>query len=169
MEIISPKTDFLAKELFMKKYHSVYYLRDEEGKLFTDLFEVHIIELRKQLKGNDAVNDWIRFFNAKSGEELDMIHTKNVGINAAIGEVKKMSLSEHMRARYEAHMKEIRDRNAKEDYVRKLGREEGREEGIRVLVETCKELGIQEAEIVTKLKTKFGISEKDAHNYIEKY
>ena len=125
MEIISPKTDFLAKELFMKKYHSVYYLRDEEGKLFTDLFEVHIIELRKQLKGNDAVNDWIRFFNAKSGEELDMIHTKNVGINAAIGEVKKMSLSEHMRARYEAHMKEIRDRNAREDYVRKLGREEG--------------------------------------------
>ena len=54
-----------------------------------------------------------------------MIHTKNVGINAAIGEVKKMSLSEHMRARYEAHMKEIRDRNAREDYVRKLGREEG--------------------------------------------
>ena len=65
MEIISPKTDFLAKELFMKKYHSVYYLRDEEGKLFTDLFEVHIIELRKQLKGNDAVNDWIRFFQCE--------------------------------------------------------------------------------------------------------
>lgn len=31
-----------------------------------------------------------------------------------------MSMSERMRARYEVHMKEIRDRNAREDYVRKL-------------------------------------------------
>ena len=51
-----------------------------------------------------------------------MIHTQNVGINTAIEEVKKMSLSEHMRTRYEAHMKEIRDRNAREDYVRQEGR-----------------------------------------------
>ena len=51
-----------------------------------------------------------------------MIHTQNIGINTAIEEVKKMSLSEHMRTRYEAHMKEIRDRNAREDYVRQEGR-----------------------------------------------
>ena len=62
-----------------------------------------------------------------------MIHTKNAGINTAIAEVKRMSLSERMRARYEAHLKEIRDRNAREDYVRsqgvEIGREEGRQEG----------------------------------------
>ena len=62
-----------------------------------------------------------------------MIHTKNAGINTAIAEVKKMSLSERMRARYEAHLKEIRDRNAREDYVRsqgvEIGRQEGRQEG----------------------------------------
>ena len=65
-----------------------------------------------------------------------MIHTKNAGINTAIAEVKKMSLSERMRARYEAHLKEIRDRNAREDYVRsqgvEIGRQEGRQEGIRI-------------------------------------
>ena len=65
-----------------------------------------------------------------------MIHTKNAGINTAIAEVKRMSLSERMRARYEAHLKEIRDRNAREDYVRsqgvEIGRQEGRQEGIRI-------------------------------------
>lgn len=71
------------------EYHSVYYLRDEKGRCFTDLFEVHIIELGKKLDGNKSVDDWIRFFNAKSEEELDMIHTGNAGINAAIEEVKK--------------------------------------------------------------------------------
>lgn len=43
-------------------YHSVYYLRDENGRQFTDLFEVHIIELRKNLNGQNPVDDWIRFF-----------------------------------------------------------------------------------------------------------
>lgn len=54
-----------------------------------------------------------------------MIRTQNIGINTAIEEVKKMSLSERMRARYEAHMKDVRDRNAREDYVRKEGIEQG--------------------------------------------
>ena len=115
------------------QYHSVYYLRDDTGQQFTDLFEVHLIELRKKLHGGDPVDDWIRLFNAQTEEELDMIHTKNAGINMAIGEVKKMSMSERMRARYEAHMKEVRDRNAIEDYLKNEALAEGRAEE-RVLV-----------------------------------
>ena len=116
-------------------YHSVYYLRDENGRLFSDLFEVHIIELRKTLDGVNSIDDWIRFFNARTEEELDMIHTTNIGINTAIREVKKISMSERMRARYEAHMKEIRDRNAREDYVRKQGIEQGIQQGIEQGIE----------------------------------
>lgn len=107
------------------EYHSVYYLRDENGRCFTDLFEIHIIELRKTLSGQDALDDWIRFFNADSEEALDMIHTTNAGINMAIGEVKKMSMSARMWACYEAHMKEVRDRNAREHYVKQQGIEQG--------------------------------------------
>lgn len=39
-------------------------------------------KLKKQLTGDNAVDDWIRFFNAKSREDLDMIHTKNAGERA---------------------------------------------------------------------------------------
>jgi len=52
-----------------ERYHSVYRLRDEDGEELTDLLEVHIIELKKELKGTGAVEDWIRLFNAQSLED----------------------------------------------------------------------------------------------------
>lgn len=79
--------------------------------------ELHIIELRKTLDGVNSGDDWIRFFKART-KELDMIQTKNIGIHTAIEEVKRMSMSERMRARYEAHLKEVRDRKAIEAYER---------------------------------------------------
>ena len=48
----------------------------------------------------------------------------------AITEVKRMSMSDRIRARYEAHLKEVRDRNAREAYVRNEGWERGRTEGL---------------------------------------
>ena len=116
-------------------YHSVFYLRDEKGRLFSDLFEVHIIELRKTLDGDGSVDDWIRFFNARTEEDLDMLQTKNIGIQTAIGEVKRMSMSERMRARYEAHMKELRDRRAIEAYEREQGYDQGYTQGVEQGIE----------------------------------
>ena len=102
--------------------HSVFQLRDTAGISYTDLFEVHIIELKKKLTGDSPVDDWVRFFRAKTKEDLDMIITKNPGINMAIQEVKRMSLSERMRAKYEAYLKEVRDQNTWEEYLRDEGR-----------------------------------------------
>lgn len=102
-------------------YHHVYHLRDEEGHPFSDLLEIHIIELGKKLTGTGQMDDWIRLFNAKTEEELDMIHTKNAGILEAIREIKHLSLSKGLRTIYEDHMKIIRDRNAHDDYVRDEG------------------------------------------------
>lgn len=45
--------------------------------------------------------------------------TKNAGILAAVKEVREMSLLRSMKALHEAKLKEIRDRNARESYVRK--------------------------------------------------
>ncbi len=112
------------------KYHHIYRLRDEDGQQFSDLLEIHIIELRKQLDGTRQVDNWIRLINAKTEEDLDMIHTENAGILEAIKEIKQMSLSKGLRALYEAHMKEIRDRNARDDYVRDEGIAIGENRGI---------------------------------------
>ncbi len=50
-----------------------------------------------------------------------MIHTKNADILEAIREIKHLSLSKGLRTIYEDHMKIIRDRNARDDYVRDEG------------------------------------------------
>ena len=55
--------------------------------------------------------------------------TKNPGIVEAIREVRTMGLGRTLKALYDAHMKDICDRNARDDYVRMEGRAEGRTEG----------------------------------------
>ena len=111
------------------EYHRIYRLRDKDGNELTDLLEVHIVELQKKLNGVERMDDWIRVFNAKTEEELDMIKTKNPGILEAIREIKLANAGKAIRALYDAHMKEIRDRNARDDYVREEGRAEGKAEG----------------------------------------
>lgn len=63
------------------------------------------------------MDDWIRLMNAKTEEEVDMIRTENPGVLAAIREIKIMNLGKGLRALYKAHMKEVRDRNARDEYV----------------------------------------------------
>lgn len=116
------------------EYHRVYRLRDENGGEFSDMFEIHVVELRKHLTGEDPVNDWIRLINARTEAELDMIKAKNPGISEAIREVKIMSLRKDLRALYEAHLKERRDRCAREDFVRAEGKAEGKAEDVLQLL-----------------------------------
>lgn len=113
------------------EYHKIYRLRDETGHEFSDMLELHVIELNKPLSGTGRVDEWILLFNATTEEEMDMLEakTKNVGIMEAIKEVREMSLRRSLRLLREARLKEIRDRNAREDYVRSEGWNEGRNEG----------------------------------------
>ncbi len=114
------------------EYHKVYRLRDETGHEYSDMLEIRVIELNKPLNGTDPMDDWIRLFNAKTEEELDMLQTttKNRGILEAIKEVRIMNLGKTMRALYEGHMKQIRDQYARDEYVRTEGIEQGMEQGI---------------------------------------
>ena len=100
-----------------EEYHAVYRLRDSEGRDLTDLWELHIIELTKALKGT-PVDDWIRLFNAESVEELDMITTKNEGITEAINVLKSMSLRRPLKALFEDYMKAKRDRWDEDEYIK---------------------------------------------------
>ena len=114
------------------EYHKVYRLRDETGYEFSDMLEIHVVELNKTLSGNRRMNDWIRLFNAKTEEELEVLEasTKNLGILEAIKEVRVMSLRKNLRLMHEARQKEIRDRDAREDYVRSEGIKQGLERGL---------------------------------------
>lgn len=118
-----------------ENYHTVYRLKDKDGYEFSDLLEIHIIELNKELTDKGEIDDWIRFFNAETEEDLKMIRTKNPGIQEAIKELKRMSMNNPLRLRYEAYLKRVRDERAREMYVRNQGKAEGKAESILTLLE----------------------------------
>ena len=120
--------------------HRVYRMRDEHGEDFSDMWELHIIELKKFFGPEDALADWVLLFNAKTEEELDMIKSTNIGIQAGIKMVKDMSLTGWIRAEMEAREKARRDRWAQDEYIRDEGRKEGRKEGVEELYYVVKEL-----------------------------
>lgn len=105
--------------------HKVYHLRDQDGELYSDQFEVHTIELGKKLAG-DVLDDWIRLFRVESMEDLRNIQSNNQGVMEAVKEVMEMNLGQYMRALYEEHMRIKRDRL----YLRNNAIREGRAEGL---------------------------------------
>jgi len=136
--------------------HTVYKFCNEKGIIFSDLLELHVIELRKKLR-NDAVDDWIRLFNAKSIEDLNMIKTQNLGIQRAMEMMREMSLSERIRAIHRDNLKRKRDRWAEDQYVFDQGMEQGIERGklsakTDWLLQTLESKGRVPTEVVRKIK-----------------
>lgn len=109
-------------------YHKVYHLRDQEGRLYSDQFEIHIIELNKELTG-DKLDDWIRLFQVKNMGELNKLQSGNAGVMEAVEEVKRMNLIRSIRLWYEARQMYQRDQWAIEDAIREDSRNEGLTEG----------------------------------------
>ena len=118
------------------EYHKVYRLRDETGHQFSNMLEIHVVELNKTLNGTSRMDEWIRLFNAETEEDLDMLEatTKNMGILESVKEVRIMSLRKTLRLMHEARLKEIRDRDAREDYVRSEGRTQGEDRINRLII-----------------------------------
>ena len=174
MEIISPKMDFAFRELMEDdRYHSEYRMRDEMGKDYSDLLELHIIELRKTLTGNSRLDDWIRLFNAETEEDLHMIKTKNAGVQRAKYVIQEMSLTESMRDALESYRKRKMDRKSEDAYVYDQGKEAGEqigmERGIEAFILDNLEEDISRERIIEKLQKRFQLQQSKAEAYFERY
>ena len=58
--------------------------------------------------------------------------------------------------------------NALEE-LRQEGVEEGRKEGIRATVRTCRNFNISETDTVRNIMNEFSLSQEEAVNYVKKY
>lgn len=114
-------------------YHKVYHLRDQKGRLYSDQFEIHVIELNKKLTGN-RLDDWIRLFRVENEKELDGLQSGNAGVMRAVEEVRTMNLRKMFRTLYEARLKAQRDQWAIEEAIKEdsmaAGLAEGRTRGM---------------------------------------
>jgi predicted transposase/invertase (TIGR01784 family) len=99
--------------------------------------EFHTLELPKLPQADDGTPlwEWMKFLNAKSKEDLEMIAEKNETIKKAVATLAKLSEDEKTRMAYDNRQKWIWDQTARENEAREAGRAEGREEGIEQGIE----------------------------------
>ena len=100
---------------------------DIESKvLLTDALEIHTLEVPKSRKVNEAAErtdllDWMKFFDVKTEEELNMLAQKSPAMKRATLRLLELSADEKARQLYEARLKEQRDSYAREQGAKKEG------------------------------------------------
>ena len=127
-------------------FHTWSGLHDCRQKIvISDLIEVHFLELPKlhNLSGQDTDNDcikWMKFFNAKTKEELIMLSEASPSIKKATNLLMSMSMDEETRQKYEEREEYLFERKMMLQFAEKagiekgieIGREEGKEEGMAI-------------------------------------
>ena len=149
-------------------------LRDKQGNAYTDILELHTIELTKNTDKEqpNPLDEWHSLFNAETEDDLDMIKskTRNKGIMEAIKELKEISLRDRFRYEYEMRLKAKRDREAEDEFVleqgKKIGREYEREKSIKILITTLRGHGLTDEQIVSDLMEKYELSKEEAEEKI---
>ena len=124
--------DFVHFPQDQRCYRKIVFCDAETGAQYTDLLELHILELRKlpaQDQNEDGIIRWMRFLGGKKREEFEDMAKKDEYIEAAYDELKKLSLDEQKRLEYELREKAIRDHNSLMKSAQRLGQKRGEEIG----------------------------------------
>lgn len=160
--------DFVLFEKDEEFYSRFHMWEDIRRRMYSDKFEIHIIELPK-LKEHEypetTLLNWARFLNAEKEEEFKMLAKTDPYIAEAYKQLCIISADEKKRQEYEARQKAILDHNQ----LMKDNFNKGIELGIKALTETCQEFGNTMDETVKKIVEKFSISEQKAVQAAERY
>lgn len=117
------------------RYYSRFHIwEDTSREMYTDKFEIHILELPKLAQYEYPQTEllrWAQFFGAKSREEMQMLAEQDKYIDKAYRRLEEMSADEQKRWEYEMRQKAIRDHRHMLASGRREGLREGRREGLR--------------------------------------
>lgn len=142
-------------------YRRISFCDVKTGKEYTDLMEMHILELPQlppEQKSETDLMQWMRFLNGKRREDFEKMAKKNSCFEEAYKELDKLSADEKKRLEYEARQKAIRDR----DILIKTGENRGRKEIILSMIEAglpleqIAEITKETLETIQELKKKMG-------------
>jgi len=104
-------------------FHHYFRLCDmERGVTLTDALEIHTLEVPKiRTLSNDVENsqllNWMKLFDAKTEDELNMLAEKNPVMKKATLRLMELSADEKARQLYEARLKERRDYESREQWA----------------------------------------------------
>jgi predicted transposase/invertase (TIGR01784 family) len=107
-----------------EKYHNRYTLYDlETSSVFSDILEIHSIELPKIPTADDGTQLWwwTKFLSAKSREEFTMLAEQNPQVKNAVVRLMELSADERTRMLYESRHKMDWDNRGREREAEKKG------------------------------------------------
>lgn len=142
--------DFIHFPQDKRCYRKVLFCDADTGEVYTDLMELHILELKKlppEDQNEAGIIRWMRFLSGKSRKEFDHMAEKDEYIREACGELKKLSLDEKKRLEYELRQKAIRDYNTQIHSAEKRGEQRGIQDTLKRLVKANAEAGKTREEI----------------------
>ena len=103
------------------------------GKEYTDLMEMHILELSKlppEEKNETSLLQWMRFLGGKTRKDFEEMAKKNSELEEAYDVLDKLSADEKKRLEYETRQRAIRDYNIGMLTAERRGIEAGRKIGM---------------------------------------
>jgi predicted transposase/invertase (TIGR01784 family) len=102
------------------KYHHRFTFYDPDAGIeFSDILEIHTLELRKLPDGTDGTElyDWAKFIAAETEDELTMIAERNPQVGKAVVKLRELSADERARDLYERNEKARRDMAAQQKWA----------------------------------------------------
>ena len=129
-------------------YRKITFCDTKTGEIYTDIMEIHVLELGKlppEDQNEEGIIRWMRFLNAKSRKELKEMAKQDEYFGEAYEELDRLSADEKKRLEYETRLKYKRDKYAQLHYATRIGREEGKSEMIRSMWKA----GISEEQIAS--------------------
>lgn len=118
-----------------KCYRRIALCDTESGEEYTDLIEMHVLELSKlppEQKNETDIIKWMRFFGGTCEEDFKKMAEKDEYIGEAYETLKNMSEDEIKRMEYEARQKAIRDYNSYMHSAERRGVKRGIKSGINI-------------------------------------
>ena len=124
--------DFIHFPQDNRCYRKIALCDVETGEQYTDLLELHILELKKlpeEDQNEEGVIRWMRFLGGKTRKEFEDMAEKDEYIEEAYNELKRLSLDEKKRLEYEARERALLDYNTQMRSAERRGEKRGFERG----------------------------------------
>ena len=154
-----------------ERYYSCFHIwEDTIRDMYSDKFEIHVLELPKLAKYEYPQTEllrWAQFFGARSREEIEVLAEKDEYIHKAYDKLEEISADEEKRLEYEERQKAIRDHR----HMLASGRREGLREGLREgkhehAVEMARKM-LEDKLPIEKIAEYSGLSPEDVHRLEE--
>ena len=97
-----------------QRFHTVYHIsEDTEHIKYTDILEIHIVELPKLPTNDDGTDlyDWIKFIKAENKGEFEMLAQQSQYLQRAYETLEEISADQEKRIAYTARQKALYDYN----------------------------------------------------------